>query len=144
MYACANSATFTITNNCFELPSKTSSTLNNQSPWSSRFQVRTQRSTNTTGKFICATGDRGSGQIPCNGAGGIPPVSLVEFTLSLIDGFNLPVSVTSQGGSGDCKTSSCTNDVNRVCPPNFAGGSCHCLQECLFGFVPARVLLAFT
>nr|WIL60102.1 nodulation protein [Melilotus officinalis] len=135
MYAGANSATFTVTNNCpftiRPLPSNASSTLNFQSPWSSRLWVRSQCSTDTTGKFICATGDRGSAQIPCNGAGGIPPVSLVEFTLasnngqdfydvSLIDGFNLPVSVTLQGGSGDCKTSSCPNDVNRLCTSNFA------------------------
>jgi len=135
------------TSTSFEQPSKSSSTFNIQSPWTSRFRERTQCSTNTTGKFICATGGRGSGQIPCNGAGGIPPVSLVKFTLasnngqdfydvSLIDGFNLPVSVKSQGGSGDCKTSSFPNDVNRVCPPNFAvdgsdGNVIACKSACL-------------
>jgi hypothetical protein len=86
-----------------------------------RFWARSQCSTDTTGKFTCATGDCGTGQISCNGVGGIPPVTLAEFTLasnngqdfydvSLVDGFNLPVSITPQGGSGVCKATSCPND----------------------------------
>ena len=124
MHSGANSVTFTLTNNCpftiwpatlngagsiqlastgFKLASNASSTLDVPRPWSGRFWARSHCSTDTSsGKFYCATGDCGSGQIACNGAGGIPPVSLVEFTLaadngqdfydiSLVDGFNLPV-----------------------------------------------------
>ncbi|KAJ1387200.1 Thaumatin, conserved site [Sesbania bispinosa] len=164
----AYSATFTITNNCqftiwpgtltgagssqlnstgFELASKASSTLDVQPPWSGRFWARSQCSTDKSGKFTCATGDCGSGQIPCNGAGGTPPVSLVEFTLasndgqdfydvSLVDGFNLPVKVTPQGGSRGCNITSCPFDVNTVCPPNFAvkgsdGNVIACKSACL-------------
>ncbi|XP_027342986.1 thaumatin-like protein 1 [Abrus precatorius] len=164
----AYSTTFTITNNCaftiwpatltgggtsqlsstgFELPSKASSTLDVQAPWSGRFWARSQCSIDTYGKFTCAIGDCGSGQISCNGAGGTPPVSLVEFTLaanrgldfydvSLVDGFNLPVKVTPQGGLKGCNTSSCPFDVNTICPSNFAikgsdGSVIACKSACL-------------
>ena len=50
----------------------------------------------------------GSGQVSCNGNGAVPPASLVEiniaadggmdfYDVSLVDGFNLPVSVATQG-----------------------------------------------
>ncbi|GMY24953.1 thaumatin-like protein 1 [Fagus crenata] len=35
--------------------------------------------------------------------------------VSLVDGFNLPVSVATQGGSSECKTSSCAANVNVAC-----------------------------
>ncbi|KAK9922157.1 hypothetical protein M0R45_030637 [Rubus argutus] len=38
------------------------------------------------------------------------------YDVSLVDGFNLPVSVTPLGGNGDCWTSSCRADVNAICP----------------------------
>lgn len=86
MYAGAYSATFTVTNNCaftiwpatltgggtsqlpstgFELTSKASSTIDVTAPWSGRFWARSQCSTDTHGKFTCATGDCGSGEVPC-------------------------------------------------------------------------------
>ncbi|KAK1563639.1 hypothetical protein Q3G72_030528 [Acer saccharum] len=91
--------------------------------------------------------DCGSGQVACNGAGAAPPASLVEFTiaanngqdtydLSLVDGFNLPVSVTPQGGSGPtCTTSSCSANVNSVCPSELAvkgsdGNTIGCKSAC--------------
>ncbi|XP_012567937.1 thaumatin-like protein 1 [Cicer arietinum] len=163
----ANSATFTIKNNCpytiwpatltggggsqsastgFELASKASSTVKISAPWSGRFWARTECSTRD-GKFTCATGDCASGQLSCNGAGGIPPVTLVEYTLatdggkdfydvSLVDGFNLPVSVTPQGGAEDCRSTSCPANVNKVCPNNFAvkgskGDVIACKSACL-------------
>lgn len=52
----------------------------------------------------CETGDCGN-RLQCNGAGGVPPVTLVEITLnghggqdfydiSLVDGFNVIASVS--------------------------------------------------
>ncbi|XWS66806.1 hypothetical protein CRYUN_Cryun05aG0232400 [Craigia yunnanensis] len=160
----AKSATFTFRNNCpytvwpgtltgsgpqlsstgFELASQASSTLNVQAPWSGRFWGRTQCA-NANGNFQCATADCGSGQITCNGAGAIPPASLIEFTLaanngkdfydvSLVDGFNLPLSVTPQGGSG-CTATSCPANVNAACPPELqvkgSGGVIACKSACL-------------
>ncbi|CAK9313907.1 unnamed protein product [Citrullus colocynthis] len=114
------------------LPGSTATvTVNISSPWSGRFWARTLCSTNANGKFTCGTADCGSGQVSCNGAGAIPPASLVEFTIaanrgqdfydiSLVDGYNLPVSVSPIGGSSGCKPVVCARNVNAVCPPELA------------------------
>ncbi|KAJ7981996.1 Thaumatin [Quillaja saponaria] len=108
-----------------------SSTLEVPAPWSGRFWARSVCSTDSSGKFICGTGNCGSGQIACAGAGAMPPATLVEFTLaanggadfydvSLVDGFNLPVSVIPQGGSSGCNRTSCPANVNANCPPELS------------------------
>ncbi|EEF42860.1 thaumatin-like protein 1 [Ricinus communis] len=130
----------------FELGPKTTINLTVQPPWSGRFWARSGCTTDPLRKFTCATADCGSGQVQCNGGGVIPPASLVEFTLapdggkdfydiSLVDGFNLPLSITPQGGSG-CQSSSCAANVNAVCPPELAvkgadGGVIACKSACL-------------
>ncbi|KAG8379902.1 hypothetical protein BUALT_Bualt07G0137500 [Buddleja alternifolia] len=57
----------------------------------------------------CTTGDC-SGRLECSGADGAPPASLAEFTLdspedfydvSLLDGFNLPISIVSLSSAPD-------------------------------------------
>lgn len=69
--------------------------------WSGRFWARTYCDVNTK---HCLTGDCGN-RIQCGGNGEAPPASLVEITLngwenldyydiSLVDGFNLAVSVS--------------------------------------------------
>ncbi|XP_030927458.1 thaumatin-like protein 1 [Quercus lobata] len=162
----AYSTTFTIKNRCrhtiwpatltgagpqlsstgFELASGASKTLNIPSGWSGRVWARS-RCHIVKGKFICGTADCASGQVSCNGAGAIPPASLVEFTLSgyngqdfydvsLVDGFNLPVSITPLGGSASCKRTSCRGNINRVCPPAMAvrghrGKVIACKSPCL-------------
>ncbi|ONH95088.1 hypothetical protein PRUPE_7G051100 [Prunus persica] len=111
----------------FELASQASFQLDTPVPWSGRFWARTGCSTNASGNFVCATADCASGQVTCNGTDGFPPATLAEFSIpagggqdfydvSLVDGFNLPMSVTPQGGTGTCKTSSCAANVNAVCP----------------------------
>ncbi|KAK7276582.1 hypothetical protein RIF29_17725 [Crotalaria pallida] len=163
----AHSAKFTITNNCpftvwpgtltgagkpqlsttgFELAPKASFSLDAPAGWSGRIWGRTE-CTSSSGKFTCATGDCASGQVTCNGAGGIPPASLIELALvqsegkdfydvSLVDGFNLPMSLAPQGGSGDCKQTSCPANVNSVCPQQLAvkgsdGKVVACKSACL-------------
>ncbi|GKV46352.1 hypothetical protein SLEP1_g53337 [Rubroshorea leprosula] len=153
LFAGIHAATLTVKNNCpntiwpatltgggaaqlsntgFELASQASSSLDVPAPWTGRIWARTQCSSDSSGRFTCATADCGSGQVACNGAGGAPPASLAEFTLasnggqdffdvSLVDGFNLPVSITPQGGSGStCTTTSCAANVNAVCPSELA------------------------
>ncbi|XP_026290384.1 uncharacterized protein LOC113215046 isoform X2 [Frankliniella occidentalis] len=108
--------------------------------WSGRFWARTECNFNQAGEGGCKTGD-------CNGlscrAGGAPPASLAEFTLagfggmdfydvSLVDGFNIPVSVRSQGGSGSCRETSCKFNINSVCPPELQDkGGAACKSACL-------------
>lgn len=124
-----------------------SSSLDVPAPWSGRFWARSGCASDSTGKFTCLSGDCASGQIACNGAGAIPPASLIELTLaanggqdfydiSLVDGFNLPVSLAPQGGSGLCSSTSCPANVNAVCPPELAvkgpgGGVVGCKSACL-------------
>ncbi|KAF9613317.1 hypothetical protein IFM89_006827 [Coptis chinensis] len=160
------SATFTFQNNCpytvwpgiltnpnvptfpstgFELQTGASQPFDVQG-WAGRFWARTGCTNN--GRLTCATADCASGQAACNGAGAVPPASLVEMTLnggdnrntdfydiSLVDGFNLPLSVTPQGGSG-CQSASCGADVNSVCPAELSvkgsdGNTIACKSACL-------------
>lgn len=116
-----------LSNTGFELASKASRSIDVPAPWNGRFWARTGCSTDGSGRFTCATADCGSGQVSCNGNGGATPASLVEFEIvanggqdfydiSLVDGFNLPVSLAPQGGTGDCTAPSCAANVNAACP----------------------------
>lgn len=95
--------------------------------WSGRIWGRTLCSTDPSGKFSCITGDCGSSKVECTGSGAIPPATLAEFTLngangldfydvSLVDGYNLPITVEPSGGSGNCTTTGCLVDLNGACP----------------------------
>lgn len=103
---------------------------------------------------ICCAGDCGN-RIECAGAGGVPPVSLAEITfegwggldyydVSLVDGYNLPVSMvpiagTFTGGDGgkyDCARAGCFSDLNAICPSELAqynsgGYPVACKSACL-------------
>ncbi|KAG5081273.1 hypothetical protein AAZX31_02G233900 [Glycine max] len=80
-----------------------------------------------TGKGTCETGDCG-GLLKCGGMGGVPPATLVEMTLgtpqsalhfydvSLVDGFNLPVSMKPVGGGIGCGVAACEANLNVCCP----------------------------
>lgn len=92
--------------------------------WSRRIWARYYCSTNG-GNFTCLSGDCDSGKVTCDSKGAIPPATLVEFTLagygrkdfydiSLVDGFNIPVSVKPLNRC-DCSTTS-------WCPNELAGG----------------------
>jgi photosystem II stability/assembly factor-like uncharacterized protein len=101
--------------------------------WGGRFWGRTNCSFDASGKGTCETGDCG-GVLQCNGAGGVPPASLAEFTfsgadgqdtydVSYVDGFNVPMTVTPLGAgvqtSSDpywCGVAGCGTDLNSSCP----------------------------
>ncbi|CAI9097919.1 OLC1v1034438C2 [Oldenlandia corymbosa var. corymbosa] len=129
----------------FELASGASRAIDTAPNWSGRFWARFVCS-NSDGKFSCKSGDCGSNQIECGGRGGIPPATLAEFTLrgadgkdfydiSLVDGFNLPVTIAPQDGG--CPTISCPVDINnRACPKelsiyNTDGGVIGCKSACI-------------
>ncbi|KAL7117521.1 hypothetical protein ACP275_03G076500 [Erythranthe tilingii] len=98
------------------------------SSWGGRFWGRTHCTEDSDGKFSCVTGDCGSGKLECAGGGAKPPATLAEFTLdgdagkdfydvSLVDGYNLPMLVVPQGGSGlNCSNTGCVGDLNGACP----------------------------
>ncbi|PQQ11359.1 thaumatin-like protein 1b [Prunus yedoensis var. nudiflora] len=116
-----------------------------QSPpnWSGRFWARTGCNFDpTTGQGTCTTGDCGSNQVECNGAGAIPPATLAEFTIggsdnqdfydvSLVDGYNLPMMVEPSGGSGSCLSTGCATDLNQRCPAELrVGDGAACKSAC--------------
>ncbi|KAH7690591.1 Thaumatin family protein, partial [Dioscorea alata] len=123
----AGAGTSQLSTTGFELQSGSSMSLTAPMGWHGGFWGRTFCANDTvTGKFTCTTGDCASGDISCNGAGGIPPASLIEiklngfqgmdfFDISLVDGFNLPVSIAPTGVSS-CVSSSCAFDINGICP----------------------------
>lgn len=98
----------------------------------------------------CETGDCGD-KLECNGAGGVPPATLVEITfkgdggkdfydVSLVDGFNLqasvePVDGQSDGGDRSCAKSACMVDLNANCPEDLQvtsdAGVIACKSSCL-------------
>ncbi|XP_060171167.1 thaumatin-like protein 1b [Lycium barbarum] len=131
----------------FELTSQASQTLEVPNSWSGRVWARFVCLNDATGKFTCLSGDCGTGQVTCNNKGAIPPATLVEFTLagyggkdfydiSLVDGFNLPVSVVPQNRAG-CNSTSCPVDIdNKGCPEELAlrnpkGGVIGCKSACV-------------
>ncbi|KAM7523113.1 hypothetical protein LguiA_013015 [Lonicera macranthoides] len=164
------SVTFTITNNCpytiwpatltgggpgvaqlpntgFELRQGATSSIDVPAQWTSgRVWARAHCTTDPNGRFTCPVADCATGQVPCNGAGGVPPATLAEFTLgsqgqdtfdvSNVDGFNLPLSIAPQGGAGDmCITTSCRADINADCPQQLAirdanGATIGCRSGC--------------
>ncbi|XP_052621632.1 LOW QUALITY PROTEIN: thaumatin-like protein [Lactuca sativa] len=94
--------------------------------WSGRFWGRSGCNFNNHGEGTCETGDCANG-LYCNGAGGQPPASLAEFTLdspldfydvSLVDGYNLPISIFPYDDSRVCPSIRCDTDLNLHCPSN--------------------------
>ncbi|KAL9271983.1 Thaumatin-like protein [Drosera capensis] len=87
--------------------------------WSGRVWGRQGCSFDSNCHDTCQTGDC-SGQLHCHGLGGTPPATVVEMTfgssrsplhfydVSLVDGFNLPVSMKPVGRG----VASCEEDLN--------------------------------
>ncbi|KAH7445326.1 hypothetical protein KP509_01G002400 [Ceratopteris richardii] len=118
----------------FMLTSGHSMTIHLPQDWSGRFWGRTGCDFSSDGEGECETGDCGR-RLNCTGVGATPPATLVEFSIhgqrsqrdfydvSLVDGFNLPVSVAPTGGSSvskanqsSCVEAICAADLNKVCP----------------------------
>ncbi|GMH00299.1 hypothetical protein Nepgr_002138 [Nepenthes gracilis] len=109
----------------FELPPNKAYSLRLPSGWSGRIWGRHGCSFDSTGRGCCATGDCG-GSLYCNGLGGTPPATLAEITLgqeldfydvSLVDGYNLAVSIIPyEGQGGKCRRAGCVTDLNSICP----------------------------
>lgn len=130
----------------FALQKGESKTITAPASWAGRFWARTLCSQDSSGNFSCATGDCGSGKVECSGSGAVPPATLAEFTLngangmdffdvSLVDGYNLPLVIAPQGGSGpNCTKTGCAVDLNGLCPSELRitsdGGSVACKSAC--------------
>lgn len=94
--------------------------------WSGRIWGRTGCNFDSNGNGMCQTGRCGT-SLKCSGSGETP-ASLAEFTLaaldfydvSLVDGFNLPISVKPINGNGTCGTAGCDGDLRVNCPKELA------------------------
>ncbi|CAL0303512.1 unnamed protein product [Lupinus luteus] len=111
----------------FELLPSGSRSFQAPSNWSGRIWGRTGCNFDpNTQQGTCTTGDCGSNQMSCNGAGASPPATLAEFTIgsgtqdfydmSLVDGYNLPMIIDPHGGTGACGSTGCVTDLNQQCP----------------------------
>ncbi|XP_027162720.1 thaumatin-like protein 1 [Coffea eugenioides] len=128
----ANAGSPSLDSTGFELPSDASRSFIAPTGWSGRFWGRTGCNFDGSGSGSCATGDCGSGQVECNGAGAAPPATLAEFSLgtggqdfydvSLVDGYNVAMIVEGTGGSGMCASTGCVTDLNRICPAELRVG----------------------
>ncbi|CAA2934526.1 Hypothetical predicted protein [Olea europaea subsp. europaea] len=114
--------------------------------WSGRLWGRRSCCFDKNGRGSCQTGDC-AGKLHCMGTGGVPPATVVEMTLgtptnpihyydvSLVDGFNLPVSMIPIGGGVGCGVAACEADVNVCCPSNLVvtkeGKVVGCRSACL-------------
>ena len=114
--------------------------------FSGRFWARTLCTFNgNTGH--CETADCGS--LACNGNIGVPPATLAEVTLgpgvgvtfddydvSLVDGYNLPMTMVPVNGTGQCTPAGCKTDFNATCPPalqqiDASGRVVGCMSACI-------------
>ncbi|KAL6517414.1 Thaumatin-like protein 1 [Orobanche minor] len=122
----------------FELSPYSTRAFTAPAGWSGRFWGRTGCIFSESGGS-CRTGDCGSGRVECNGAGAAPPATLADITLvtggldfydlSLVDGYNLPMTVEATGGSGMCGRTGCVMDLNRLCSAELRVGE-GCKSAC--------------
>ncbi|CAK9162856.1 unnamed protein product [Ilex paraguariensis] len=95
--------------------------------WNGRIWARTGCNFASNRKPACETGDC-DGRLQCNGSIGLPPATLVQIALqadqtkpsyydiSLVDGYNLPVSVSTVPDAHKCHIGGCPKDVKDICP----------------------------
>ncbi|KAK9663944.1 hypothetical protein RND81_14G008400 [Saponaria officinalis] len=108
--------------------------------WHGRVWGRTGCSFDNTGNGTCQTGSCGS-SLKCSEPGQ-QPATIAEFTLgqtdfydvSLVGGFNLPMTVSPRDGKGNCSTAGCDGDLRDNCPQELAvkddGKTTACRSPC--------------
>jgi len=97
-------------------------------PWSGRIWARTGCAAGAGAQLRCATGDCG-GRLQCGGLGGAAPATLAQLSLhhggggdqtsygvSVVDGFNVGLSVTPHEGRGNCPVLGCRRNLTATCP----------------------------
>ncbi|PKU77416.1 thaumatin-like protein [Dendrobium catenatum] len=111
----------------FLLPSGETKRIQAPAQWNGRFWARTGCDFSSILKPACQTGDC-QGLLSCNGTIGLPPATLIEvsiqeeiskpsfYDVSLVDGYNLPVSVSTRPKNPKCLIQGCKGSVNDVCP----------------------------
>ncbi|XP_048327877.2 pathogenesis-related thaumatin-like protein 3.5 [Ziziphus jujuba] len=115
--------------------------------WNGRIWARTGCNFRSNWNSACETGDC-DGRLECEGLIGKPPVTLIQVSLqgdqgkpdfydvSLVDGYNLPVSVAARSAPAKCSIGGCFKNVNSLCPNelkvlNGRGEVVACKSACL-------------
>ncbi|KAK8933524.1 Thaumatin-like protein [Platanthera zijinensis] len=119
--------------------------------WTGRLWARTGCNFSSILKPACQTGDC-QGLLACNGTIGLPPATLLEvflalstqeetskpsfYDVSLVDGYNIPISVSSKPPNPKCSIQGCKRSVNDVCPQELqildtGGDVIACKSACL-------------
>ncbi|KAL3736859.1 hypothetical protein ACJRO7_025743 [Eucalyptus globulus] len=114
--------------------------------WKGRIWARTGCSFASNRPPTCETGD--CGQLGCRGLIGTPPATLLQvwlhadeakpsfYDISLVDGFNLPISVQTRPTQPECEIPGCSKPLNSLCPKelqvvNGKGKVVACKSACL-------------
>ncbi|XP_047311204.1 osmotin-like protein [Impatiens glandulifera] len=117
-----------------------------QTQWSGRIWARTNCISSYANHLTCATGECG-GRLECAGAGGATPATLAQINIhhgnadfssygvSLVDGFNIPMTVTPHEGKGKCPVVGCKENLLATCPDPLklhskSGGVVGCKSGC--------------
>ncbi|GJX72138.1 G-type lectin S-receptor-like serine/threonine-protein kinase, partial [Tanacetum coccineum] len=120
----------------FELTKGTSRSFQAPEDWSGRIWGRTGCDFNESGGWSCATGDCSTGEMGCNGRNFRQPVTLaelnmtarvVDYDVSLLNGFNLPITIEVKGAESSCPMTGCATDLNTQCREDLkleGGGGC--------------------
>ncbi|XP_010272178.1 PREDICTED: thaumatin-like protein [Nelumbo nucifera] len=131
----------------FYLPSGQTRRVTAPDTWNGRIWARTGCNFASSSKPACQTGDC-EGRLACSGSIGLPPATLVEVSLqpdkskpsfydvSLVDGYNLPVSVSAKPFASNCSITGCLKNLNSLCPSelqvlNASGQVVACKSACL-------------
>ncbi|KAF5190142.1 Thaumatin-like protein [Thalictrum thalictroides] len=131
----------------FFLPSSQTKRIVAPYTWSGRIWARTGCDFNSGSKPACETGDC-EGRLACGGSIGLPPVTLVQvsvqpndsqptfYDVSLVDGYNLPVSVSTRSKESNCFIGGCSKNLNSLCPQELQVTNNHgkvvaCKSACL-------------
>ncbi|WOH14635.1 hypothetical protein DCAR_0934155 [Daucus carota subsp. sativus] len=129
-------------NGGLELKAGESQNISAPDNWSGKFWARDGCSFDSQGMGKCYVGDCG-GTLHCEGKDGDAPASAAEFVLgsdsdsydiSLVNGYNMEVSIEPVGGDGNCSKISCSVDLNQ-CPQQMQfkaqGKVVACMTPCL-------------
>ncbi|GKA26813.1 G-type lectin S-receptor-like serine/threonine-protein kinase, partial [Tanacetum coccineum] len=141
----ASGSSITVVNNCnftvwpgisgepvlnssgFELTKGTSRSFQAPTNWTGYIWGRTGCRLNGSGHWSCATGDCGTGEMECYGKTYTPPATIAEinigmnrgsYDVSIMNGFNLPMTVQLISRWSIYGKMGCVYDLNRECPPD--------------------------
>ncbi|XP_030469851.1 thaumatin-like protein [Syzygium oleosum] len=131
----------------FYLPLGSNKRISAPLAWTGRIWARTGCRFQSNWQPACETGDC-DGRLACGGLIGTPPATLVQVSLqadkakpsfydvSLVDGYNIPISVQTRPVGPKCGIPGCSKDLNGMCPEelqvlNRDGEVVACKSACL-------------